>query len=226
MMRRWNKRILGLAILAGSLAAALPAEALMVQVDFQGTVASVGADVAGTFAVDDPVSGSVSYDTTVADSNPASDEGSYLPAVVSFDAMVGSYAISLTGSGGFNRVLVRDDFNQVGGPVDSFFADVRDNLSGAQVNGLDPFRLQFALSSDDTSILSSAALPLPAELLGFAASDGGSNLNFLSFGTGQPHGFVRWDLTQFTAVPEPSTALLLGGGLLVVASLRRRSFQP
>jgi hypothetical protein len=216
---RWT---IGALILAGLLAAATPAAATLIQVDFAGIVGSVGSGLAGgPINVEDAVAGSFVYDTTAVDeaSDPA--VGLY-NAVLSFAATVGSYVAGTIGTTTFR---VNDDAPSVPSAFDSVIVNASGNVTGASINGFGPDRLQWALNSTDLTKLVSDALPDVLGLQAFAASDGNTNLNFLTFGALDRQ--VRWNLTSFSAVavPEPATGMLLGLGLGLVAIATRRQLR-
>ncbi len=103
--------------------------------------------------------------------------------------------------------------------------------AGAQLSttyGPTTEQLQVSLGSQtlDTSVVSNASRGFTgwmAETLVFTATSSSETLSFLALGT--PDGlppFVLLDGVQMYSVPEPSTVVLLGIGLLGIARLSRR----
>jgi hypothetical protein len=117
---------------------------------------------------------------------------------------------------------VGNDQTSIPNPFDSLIVNAN-ALSGQEFNGLSPVRLQFGLYSIDLSKVLSPNLPEIDGLLRFDASDGQTNFNFLTFGSGFERQ-VRWSFTSYTptVIPEPGTALLLGCGLMAL-SIKGRS---
>ena len=196
--------------------AAAAAQATPITIEFAGAVHSVGSAVTGTIEVGDPVVGTLTYDAALAgpDRTPSSTAGTYFGAITHFGVTLGSYSAEYVSSGG---LLVGND--QVVG------SETRDQvlfgaaLSGARINGHSLQGGQLGFSSDDPSRLSSDAIPTVSELLGFLASEADHNLNVITFDVAGAtiEDDIRWNVSSFTAVPEPSTALLLGLGLLGLA---------
>ncbi|MCP5044565.1 MAG: PEP-CTERM sorting domain-containing protein [bacterium] len=208
-----------LAFLAFVVATA-PADAATIQVTFTGIVGIVGDGLSGgPIQVDDVVSGGFVYDTSAEDQQTPEDYGIYgdvLSYGMTITTTTGNYVLTTTGNSWF-----RVDNDRYGQDTVSVYT-VAGMVTGDSINGFAPSRMQWALDSPDLTLLNSDALPSILALQGFDATDGDVNLNWLTFGAIDRQ--VRWDLTAFSAtpVPEPSTALLLGGGLAVLAGRRPR----
>jgi len=207
-----------LSVLAAVFALAAPGQATVIQVDYTGLVASVGSElVGGSITVGDEITGRFVYNTPAPNAG-SGNIGTYQDVVTSFAVSAGGYDVALVGSTDFR---VGNDQASIPNPFDSLIVNAMD-LSGPLLNGLSPVRLQFGLYSTDLSKVLSTALPEIDGLLRFDVSDGRTNFNFLTFGGGFERQ-VRWNFTSFTptVIPEPGTALLLGGGLMAL-SLRAR----
>jgi len=208
-----------LVLLVAAFGLAAPSQAAVIEVAFTGIVASVGTDLAGgPIDVGNEVSGRFSYNTP-APNTGVGNIGIYDDVVTSYNATVGGYEVAMVGSTDFR---VGNDQTSIPNPFDSLIVNAV-ALSGPELNALSPVRLQFGLYSTDLTRVLSTDLPDVDALLRFAASDGRTNFNFLTFGSGFERQ-VRWNLTSFTptVIPEPGIALLLGGGLMAL-SLRGRT---
>jgi len=171
-----------------------------------GTVTSVPGELAGVFSVGDAMTALYTFDSAAVDTLPADPGiGRYATTISSFS--VGSY--SGTSNGGL--IDVRHGLNN------SYFARVsQPDIIGPDVAGLPLTGLQIiAISVSGAAPFENDSLPLtPPELSDFEI------LNFnLSF---DETSFVVGSFTSLTLVPEPSTALLLGTGLLAMSATRRR----
>jgi len=230
-MRRLRKLAWALP-LAIALVGATNGVAATIRIEFAGTVTIVSSSLRdGTVEVGDTVFGTVEVATDPgSDSNPTADVGRYdyvsdeVP-IASFDLVLGDYSAQMaTGAPSSpqnHHVEVRDDYTFV--PQDAFF--VAANADGSGLNGFAPEYMQFGLVSSDLSRLTGTELPTLEELLGFAIGEGTQATNFLSFGGADS---IRWNLTSlsFLPIPEPSTLLLVGVGLLTLSGSRRRANRP
>jgi hypothetical protein len=199
--------------------------ATSLQISFTGVVTSVSGDViGGQIAQGNPVSGIVEIDTSNPDGGLGNPNSLLHPsAVLRFDFSIGSY----TGSARLNSgnhtgsVLVYDNF----AGIDGFFAQA--DAQGAAINGHTPSIVQFGVVSRDTSVLSSPAIPTASEINSFPLPNDSGTINFLIFDPNptccpqNPQNRIEWGLTSFVAVPEPTTSLLVLGGLLGLARWRR-----
>ncbi len=122
--------------------------------------------------------------------------------------MIGDYAASMVAGGAPSFLLVRDDFPSLPFPFDDFA--VLTEAGGAAINGFTPQLLQFRLDDfglSGGSSLSSDDIPSTDELNSFRASDAAVGTNFLIFPRAGGQERFGWQLTSFTAIPDPSIVI-------------------
>lgn len=204
------------AVLAGGMLGVSPGHAASITINFSGTVSSVGAGVASDFSVGDPLTGSLTYESTTAPVGGGTSTTAVFNALTAMSFTIGGYAAS--GAGGPDVQMGNQD--GAAELTDRFAALSRasDGLTGADVNGLPLFA--FGIRLDDTSgaVFSDAlVLPTSLDLADFDIS------NFFLFfdGFNQP---VSGSLTSLSVVgvPEPAMLALFGAGVLGAGLLSRR----
>ncbi len=187
------------------------------QINFTGAVESSSPTLG--FAFGDPVTGEIIVTTD-----------NLAPASLSFfEITIGSFTASVSSG----NAIVHDDFmaGSSAPVVDSILINEFSGITsstGAAVNWL-----QFSVGTENLSILNAASVVGPTEVLALwndTPNYFSGNLNFVSFVQGGP---VRFALNSVTvssvsspAIPEPSTMLLFGSGLVGLAawcSKRRRT---
>jgi hypothetical protein len=179
--------------------------------EFSGQIGDVfdpDNDLGAAITVGTPFSGSFTFESTTADSNPASAGfGTYVDAITAISGYVGtrpffasdslSSQINITDSGGDNDVF-------------SFGAEgiIFSDFAGE-------FDMSFVYSDPDASAFSSDALPLfPPEL----TSSAGAAVSFSAVS-----GRAAFDGNVVVLVPEPGTLALLVFGTLAIIKRRRYS---
>jgi hypothetical protein len=190
IVKGWIRHVL---LIACFLLAHPAANAEMIEISFSGVVRSFSPELAGgPFNVGDSVSGLITLDPTVVDSDPHPNFGFYSLPVVSFDFQVGTYVGSVRQPDSESYANLGDDVFSP--PHDRF--TVRSPADGPMVNGFAPAFVQFHVSSFDRSILSGDDFPTTAEINAFRFNliPGGST-NFLFFEGRR----VDWQLVDFFA---------------------------
>jgi len=203
----------GLAVL-GVLGWVPEADAFVVTYNFSGTVTIVDPFLAAYFSVGDPVSGSVSFESTTPDTQVDPSIGYYSSAVSSFSVTV-VHGTPYTASAAFGHIVVENDLLPLP-VVDTYFVTDAGTGTGPML-GTDFFFAGMQLSMEDTdaTVYSSDALPPGAPPFGQFELDQ-SGLFFVDRQE-VPH-FVGFD-----AVPEPgSMALFALGALVVLLGVRRK----
>ena len=174
-----------------------------VSYQFLGTVTQIFPSVSSTFHVGDLISGHASL--TLAVSNPT--EANY--NLASFSATIGnSYSLTATAGG---AIVALSSI------VDSFDLDTNTSsgLHGSTINGLSPNDFSIVLTYNSLSDLTST------DLIPQFVFDTSSNQGFVVFNS-IPSDQVYFKITDFSAVPEPTTLTLLALGTVGLAVMRRR----
>ncbi len=161
--------VIGIALLAG-----LPtmARATLITYNFSGTVDTVDPALASTFSTGQTLTGSYTFDSTIAATGTSTSASAVFDALTSVSFTVGSYSASSTAT---QEIQVEN------GATDTYAVVSRksDGLNGADVAGL-PLSL-FTIRLDDSSgTVFSDALILPTSLV---LSNFSSKAFFLDFGT-------------------------------------------
>ncbi len=191
-------------------------EAAQIMANFEGIITDVDTPLAGTFSINQTISGSFVYDTSV----PFADFGnsrSYYTAIVDINFTVGGQTGSRIGP----ELITIDNTDT----LDSL------NVYGRPTNampGIAGFEGRFfGITLVDSTGSAFDNLDLPTEL---------SSLEFTlrlwqwNFAIPKPEGGETWyqirgNLSSLNApIPEPSTMLLLGSGLLGLAGYGRKKY--
>ena len=196
----------------------------IVRTQDSGTTFSAAARAAGIdYGV--PISGWFEFDTTVADSDPATDQGTYSGALIAGHISVGQFEIDLSMNGFPGSILAVNTFRVINGKSTSRIS----GLAAADLtapSNLDPLFGFFELMETDPVTVVTDAFPDPPPALSvFDAFDECCPSPYsTSFGFAtQQTALIRAEITSLVVVPEPSTAVLVGAGLIAQAiALQRR----
>lgn len=190
----------------------------LITYEFTGTVDGVDAPLAGSFAVGDSLSGTYTFDSTVA-ARAGSDS-----TFAVFDALK-NVTFTLNGFNGSSAGApeIQVDNDPGGGNSDRYGLVSRssEGLSGTAPAGflLDSFLFRL---DDSTNTVFNDALILPTNI---SLADFTSNRFFVFYKDTSGEGrLVTGTFNTFgRSIPEPSSVALAGlGGLIVVGSVRRR----
>jgi hypothetical protein len=198
------------------------AHAALITFEFEGIVNSVDPELAGTYNTTQTLSGTYTFDSDAADIDGGTN-GAYDITSLTFSLGGNTY----TSTAGL--INVADD-----NPTDRYGLNAV-SFSGPSVGAFAPERFGFILQSTSTSVFTSDALPLtPPDLTNFDVLNQWS-FRYIKTGDTQfagVRGLGTAGLTKLAKisdgpapVPEPSTLLLLGSGLVGLAGYGRRKFK-
>lgn len=213
-----KKAISVLYFVVASLFISTPAVAAIVTVTFTGTVNHVGRGISGNFSLNDPISGSYTFDTNglVQDFGG----GFVVYSAESLNYTVGTY------SGGDNTLLHPRDAIGVNNTAtfDQYLIETS-SPTGPQVAGLDPTKFRFQLYDPTATALSDSSLPTSFVLSDWDTSSAGLSFIALTFGTETGiNNQVRGLVTGVTSsvVPLPAAFWLFTSGIIGLTAMARR----
>ena len=224
-----KKNFTALAVLFFMCGLCTSSHAMLITIDFSGTIYSVGASISGDgVSVGDMVTGQICYDTTAPDTNPDANYGNYVAQ--SFSIMFGS-GFSATSSG--TTVTVQNDRQNGSATLPADGMIVRANtVSGGTLNGRSINAFQFGLRKENIAgdLWPDDFLPDAADWAGVSLADiNAPSWHWMQFDMmSDSSGFdsqIRWDIASFesSAVPVPATLWLLGSGILGLVGVRKKS---
>lgn len=208
--------------------------AAIVNISFNGELHAYPEFAGNPFTLGGPVSGSYSYDTSIADTNASAAQGDYPGALTAFSLDLGYGATAELSSNAIITVLndsPGDKFRTIFGQVPTSGPDMVDLTDGIHTATYEVDQMGLELSSLDGNALSSDAL-IPISPLDFQTN------NFFirySFKSGDPlvdnYGS---QITTFylqgvalsvsiSTVPVPAAYWLFGSGLIGLVGIARRN---
>jgi hypothetical protein len=207
------KRILPIIVVMTSVLGFWPpgASAALVTIEIEAVVDEVGDPhgyLGGRITSGDTVTGSYTYDTSTADSNPSSQGADYrhYQAPCGISLSVGGFEFRTDPGNVDFLIQIIDDYP----PEDNYLVRSRNNLplpDGTYVGGI-----SWVLEDPSGTALSSDALPATAPVL----DDWGSNELWFGGGIrGDAFGVIS-HVTSAAVIPEPGAIVLLGVGALIL----------
>ncbi|MCC6142132.1 MAG: hypothetical protein IT389_16135 [Nitrospira sp.] len=182
-----------------------PAPAALMQFSFTGAVNGVGADLFPTINNGHTLSGLMTINTSIADSNPSSSISSYTNAIQNLTLTLGLHTATLGAADNTINIQHFASYDQyaLSGP-----------LTGPAFTGPGPLFSSFtpARFEFDGNALNSAS---PPSLSSFSSNE----WRMIFDGPGGSRVTVKGALTSLTAVPLPAAVVLFGAGLVALAGL-------
>ena len=209
MFKRGGLFVFASIALAGGIlaSAATSANASLITFNFTGTVTLVESPLGGTFSLGQTLSGSYTFDSSIAATGASTSNFAVFNALTSFNFSIGGYSAS---SSGAPEIQVDNDPGAPNHDRYAIVSQASNGLTGPDVSSLALNTFGFRLDDSTDSVFSNALiLPTALNFSDFTSS------SFFVFFTNSAGALsiVSGTLTDVSAAPLPATLPLFASGL-------------